>query len=439
MLPLVSFEARKDELPALFEREISFGPEIRERTREILDAVRDRGDAALRAMTARYDGVEIEEFAVPSERGSRALADLDDELRSVLREAAANIRRFHDEQRPRSWFVEEGEGVILGQRAVPLDRAGVYVPGGTAAYPSTVLMCVVPAQVAGVEEIHLVSPPGPSGRPHPHVLAAAALLEVEHVYAVGGAQAVGALAFGTETVPAVDKIVGPGNAYVAEAKRQVFGRVDIDSMAGPSEVVVLADGAADPRFVAADLIAQAEHDERASAVLVTPSDSLARAVGEEVTASVPDLERSSTVRAALSDYSARIVTSDLAEGIQVVNELAPEHLELMVEDPWSVMPEVDHAGAIFLGAYSTEPVGDYWAGPNHVLPTGGSARYASGLGVDDFVRSQSVIQYSERRLRRDGSKIERFAREEGLTGHARAVRARLDRISERESGSTLGT
>ena len=432
MLPLVEFDARHERLPAVFEREATFGPDIQERAAEILADVRREGDEAVRRLTARFDEVELSELRVGDEKRADALANLDASFRSILEEAAENVRRFHARNQPESWFTEEGDRVVLGSRVVPLERAGIYVPGGTAAYPSTVLMCAVPAQVAGVEEIHLVSPPGPDGLPHPRVLAAAELLGIEQVYPIGGAQAIGALAYGTESVPSVDKIVGPGNAYVAAAKQQVFGRVDIDSVAGPSEIVVLADETADPAYVAADLIAQAEHDERASAVLVTPSRALAERTLSHVEDQLEGLARAAVARAALTDFSARILTADVAEAVEAVNELAPEHLELHVAKPWETMTEIRHAGAMFLGPYSTEPVGDYWAGPNHVLPTGGTARYASALGVEDFVRSQSIIGYSRERLERDGPKIQRFAREEGLTAHAQAVRVRLDDAPDEE-------
>ena len=290
-------------------------------------------------------------------------------------------------------------------------------------------MNVVPAQVAGVEEIHLVSPPGPSGRPHALVLAAAHILGLKHVYSVGGAQAVAALAYGTETIPAVDKIVGPGNIYVATAKKMVYGRVSIDSVAGPSEIVVLADKSANPRFAAADMLSQAEHDENASAILVTPDRHLAESVRDHIEEMVPTLSRRDIIEQSLETYGACIVTTSLEQAVEVVNILAPEHLELLVEDPWRVMPGIRHAGAIFIGPYSSEPVGDYFAGPNHVLPTGGSARYASALGVDDFIRKQSIIQYTKDRLDKTGPSIVEFANAEELTAHARAIEVRLSERS----------
>ncbi len=425
LLPIVSYAERAERLHAVLGRDASFDPAVDDAARGIIDEVRRDGDAALLRLTERFDGVRPDPLKVSAAALDHALGSTDAELRAIIEEAAANVRRFHEGQRERSWFTEDGDGVVLGQRIVAMDRVGLYVPGGTAAYPSSVLMNVIPALVAGVEELHLVSPPGEDGLPHPLVLATARLLGVEHVYAVGGAQAIAALAFGTETIPAVDKIVGPGNAYVAAAKKLVYGTVAIDSIAGPSEIVVLADDTADARFVAADLLSQAEHDARASAILVTPSRALAEAVQAEVEAFVPTLARRRMIEQALADYSACVVTETMEEAVAFVNELAPEHLELITADPWATMGGIRHAGAIFLGPHSPEPVGDYFAGPNHVLPTGGTARYASALGVHDFVRRQSVIAYSEARLRRVGERIARFADAEGLGAHALAVRVRL--------------
>ena len=427
MIQIVRFQDRSEKLRLIFNRSAVFNEEIDRRVRSIIDHVRGTGDAALYQLTEELDHVRISSIRVPTSDLESALNDLDPGMRKILQEAAENIRRFHEKQLRRSWFSEDGDGVILGQRYVPVQLAGVYVPGGTAAYPSSVLMTVIPAQVAGVEEVHLVSPPGSDGLPHPYVRAAAAFLGVERVFAVGGAQAVAALAFGTETIPRVDKIVGPGNAYVAAAKRLVFGEVDIDSVAGPSEIVVLADHTAEAAFVAADLLSQAEHDTRASAVLVTTSEALARRVDAELGEQLSRLPRHEIAGQSLRDYGACIVVGSLEEAVQVVNELAPEHLELLVDDPWRVMTQVRNAGAIFLGAYSPEPVGDYFAGPNHVLPTGGTARYASALSVDDFVRHQSVIAYSRERLMRTGPNIASFARAEGLEAHARSIELRLKR------------
>jgi histidinol dehydrogenase len=431
LIPIVPYAERAERLRAILDRGATFDPAVAEAARSILDRVRRDGDTAVGDFTEQFDGVRPEPLEVPAAALDAAFENLDSDLRSIIEEAADNVRRFHREQRERSWFTEDGDGVVLGQRIVPMERVGLYVPGGTAAYPSSVLMNVIPAQVAGVEEIHLVSPPradgtDEAGLPHPVVLAAARLLGVEHVYAVGGAQAVAALAFGTDTIPRVDKIVGPGNAYVAAAKKLVYGTVDIDSIAGPSEIVVLADDTADARFVATDLLSQAEHDVRASAVLVTPSRALAEAVQAEIDRLVPTLGRRAIIEQSLADYSACVVTESMEEAIAFTNDLAPEHLELITADPWATMGSIRHAGAIFLGPYSSEPVGDYFAGPNHVLPTGGTARYASALGVHDFVRRQSVIAYSERRMHAKGERIARFADAEGLGAHALAIRTRLN-------------
>ena len=428
MIPLYEYVDRATKLAAILSRSASFSAEVDAAVRDIIEAVREGGDDAVLACTERFDGVRPDPLKVPAEALEEAHAAMDGDLRRVIQTAAGNIRRFHEQQRPQSWFTDDGDGVLLGQRVVPLDRAGLYVPGGTAFYPSSLLMNAIPAQVAGVREIYLVSPPQRHGRPHPLVLATAYLLGLDHVYAVGGVQAVAALAFGTETVPAVDKIVGPGNAYVAAAKKQVFGTVDIDSIAGPSEIVVLADATADPAFVAADLLSQAEHDVRASAILVTPHRPLAEAVQQEVEQQAARLERRAIIEQSLQDYGACVVTETMEQALDLVNELAPEHLELIVEDPWATMTHVRHAGAIFLGPYASEPVGDYFAGPNHVLPTGGTARYASALSVDDFIRTQSIISYTAERLRQTGEDIMAFARSEDLTAHAHAIQVRLDHL-----------
>lgn len=429
MIPLIDYADRADRLQAVLSRSASFSDDVDASVRDILHAVRIEGDDALYRFTARFDNVELDALRVPGSTLNEALKALDDDLRRVMQDAIENIRRFHARQGPNSWFEDDGDGVMLGQRVQPLERAGLYVPGGTAAYPSSVLMNAIPAQVAGVPHIAMVSPPQDDGLPHPHIMAAAALLGLDQVYALGGAQAVGALAFGTDTVQAVDKIVGPGNAYVAAAKKQVFGRVDIDSVAGPSEIGVLADASADPGFVAADLLSQAEHDPRASALLVTPHRPLAEAVQHEIENRVTDLPRAEIIEASLTDYSACIVTDTMPQAVDMMNELAVEHLEIIVDEPWTVLSDIKHAGAIFLGPYSSEPVGDYFAGPNHVLPTGGTARYASALRVSDFVRTQSIIQYSARRLAQTGPDIVKFAEAESLQAHADAIRERLDHIN----------
>ena len=426
MIPVLSYSQRGTYLSTILNRQASFDPRVDAAVSDIIHAVQARGDDAVLDFTNQFDRVRPAALRIPADSIQQAFASLPSRLHSILEEAAANIRRFHEKQLPESWYMEDGDGVILGQRVVPIEKVGVYVPGGTAFYPSSLLMNVIPAQVAGVEEIHLVSPPQPDGVPHALVLGAAHFLGIHNVYACGGAQAVAALAHGTATIPRVDKIVGPGNVYVATAKKQVFGTVDIDSVAGPSEIVVLADQTADPRHVAADLLSQAEHDERASAILVTPNRLLAHSVQRHIENLVPQLSRKSILETSLKTYSACIVTETLDQALELVNELAPEHLELIVASPWSIMTKIRHAGAIFLGPYSTEPVGDYFAGPNHVLPTGGTARYASALSVDDFIRKQSIIHYTRERLLKTGDKIIDFANAEGLSAHALAVSTRLD-------------
>ena len=425
MIPIV--DRTDDRLDAILSRDATFSDAVDATVDDILAQVNDDGDAAVQALTERFDGVRPDPMKVPRDVLATAEDALDDTLRSVIAQAADNIRRYHEKQVQESWFTDDGDGVILGQRVVPMERVGLYVPGGTAFYPSSLLMNAIPAQVAGVEDIHLVSPPQEDGRPHPLVLATAAFLGLEHVYAVGGAQAVGALAYGTETVPGVDVIVGPGNAYVAAAKKKVYGRVAIDSVAGPSEIGILADATADPEFVAADLLSQAEHDERASALLVTPHRPLAEAVQDHVEQMVPTLPRADVIRTSLRDYGACVVTDSMDDAVDTINDLAVEHLEILVEDPWATMTRIRHAGAIFLGPYASEPVGDYFAGPNHVLPTGGTARHASALSVDTFIRKQSVISYTEDRLRETGDAIATFAEAEDLQAHAEAIRVRLRR------------
>ena len=428
-LPLV---AAADRAPVVhrFHHRGADDEQVREAARALLADVRERGDAALLDAAERFDGCRPDPLFATADELDAALADLDPPLRKSLELAIANVRRFHEKQRRDSWFTEDGDGVVLGQRMVPVDRAGLYVPAGTAPLPSSLIMTVVAAQAAGVREVIVATPPAAAGRPHPTILATARLLGAGRVLASGGAQVIGALAYGTGTVPAVDVVAGPGNAYVAAAKREVFGRVGIDSVAGPSEIAVLADETADPRFVAADLLSQAEHDREAAAVLVTPSRALAERVRAEVDALLETLPRRDQLDAALQNgASACIVTRSLEGAVDVVNELAPEHLELLCADPWAVMGKIRHAGAIFLGPYAPEPVGDYLAGPNHVLPTGGTARYASPLGVDTFMRRQSVIAYSADRLREAGPHVVRLAHAEGLAAHAAAVTVRLDALS----------
>jgi len=399
--------------------------EQRKAVLEILENVEKDGDKALRYYTEKFDGVLLDGLKVTDSDFQEAYQKLDANLVLIIKEAAENIRDYHSRQVKQSWMTMKDNGTILGQKVTPLDAVGVYVPGGKAAYPSSVLMNVIPAQVAGVERIVMVSPPGKDGTIPAGVLVAADILGVKEIYKVGGAQAVGALAFGTETIKPVDKIVGPGNIFVALAKREVYGNVDIDMIAGPSEIVVLADETALPNEIAADLLSQAEHDERASSILVTPSMQLAEAVSEEVERQLILLTREAIARASINDFGAIYVTGDLDEAIKVVNELAPEHLEIVTEEPMEQVGKIKHAGAIFIGRYSSEPVGDYFAGPNHVLPTNGTARFSSPLSVDDFTKKSSIISYSKQAIEENGPKIAAFARLEGLEAHARAVEERL--------------
>ena len=423
MLPVVPFCERREKLERLFGRSALFGDRIDEAVRRIVEEVRSRGDAAVLDYTERFDGVRPASLRVDVARLAEAHACLDDALRGILVEAADNIRRFHEKQLRASWFDTEEDGAGLGQRYVPIERAGVYVPGGTAAYPSSVLMNVIPAQVAGVEHLYLASPPGPDGLPHPLVLAAAHVLGVDRVFAAGGAQAIAMFAFGTETVPRVDKITGPGNAYVATAKKQVYGMVDIDSVAGPSEIVVLADSEADPRFAAADLLAQAEHDVDASAVLLTTSKRLARWVAAEVSRQLETLTTREVASKSIARNSAVIVVSSSDEAMELANRFAPEHLSVP-DASW--LDSVKNAGSIFVGSWSPEAAGDYASGPNHVLPTGGGATLRGGLSVLDYVKIISVQELNEKSLRALAPAITTLARAEGLEAHARSIEARLD-------------
>jgi histidinol dehydrogenase len=391
----------------------------------IIEAVRNQGDAALKQYTETFDGVALTSLLVSEEEKKEAYGQISDEMLAVIREAAANIRDYHERMVQQSWMVTKEDGTILGQKITPLDAVGVYVPGGTAAYPSSVLMNVIPAQVAGVKRIVMVSPPQKDGKLPAGVLVAANELGIKEVYKVGGAQAIAALAYGTETIQSVDKIVGPGNIYVALAKREVFGQVDIDSIAGPSEIVVLADGTARANEVAADLLSQAEHDMRASSILVTTSMALAKEVAGEVEKQLETLPRKEIAQASINDYGAIYVADTMEQAVQVVNDLAPEHLEVMTEKPMELLGSIRHAGAIFLGRYSSEPVGDYFAGPNHVLPTNGTAKFSSALSVDAFIKKSSIISYSQTALEQNHAKIAAFARLEGLEAHARAVESRF--------------
>ena len=409
-------------------------PEILARTEDTRDVsgivagiigdVRKNGDAALLRYAREFDGAELDALEVPRERLDGALVDLDPALRSVLEEAAENIRSFHRRQVQNGFVVSEQNGVVLGQKVTPVDRAGVYIPGGTAPLPSTVLMDCIPAKIAGCPEIVVVSPPTCGGDISPAILAASRIAGADRVFRCGGAQAVAALAYGTESVPKVDKIVGPGNAFVAEAKRQVFGLVGIDMIAGPSEILVIADGNSDARHLAADLLSQAEHDKNACAVLITDSAFIAQAVAGELEAQLASLPRREIARASLEANGRIILTRDIPEAIRIANALAPEHLELCVDNPFDYLDQVKNAGSIFLGRSCPEAVGDYFAGANHTLPTSGTARFSSPLSVEDFVKKSQFIYYSGSALSAASGKIAAFARQEGLEGHARSALAR---------------
>ena len=395
---------------------------------EILLAVKERGDAAVIAYTNQYDGASLtkEQLAVTEEEIKEAYAQVDQGLLCVMQRALESIRAYHEKQLKTSWFDSSADGVILGQKLTALDAVGVYVPGGKAVYPSSVFMNVIPAKVAGVGKIVMTTPPGADGKIAPFTLVAAREAGVDQIYKAGGAQAIGALAFGTETIPKVDKIVGPGNIYVALAKKAVFGHVSIDSIAGPSEILVLADETANPRFVAADLLSQAEHDEMASAILITTSETLAGDVAKEAKRFAQTLQRREIIERSLENYGCIFVADTMEAAIAAANEIASEHLEILTKNPFEVMTKIRHAGAIFLGEYASEPLGDYLAGPNHVLPTNGTAKFFSPLGVDDFVKKSSIISYSREALEAVSKDIIQFAECERLTAHANSIRVRFE-------------
>ena len=393
---------------------------------EILSTVRREGDAALFRYTARFDKADLTSLAVTAEEIEEAVAAVEPRFLEILEKAAANIRKFHQQQVRGSFILNDEEGIVIGQKVIPVDRAGLYVPGGTAAYPSTVLMDAIPAKIAGCREVVMVTPPGRDGKVNPVILAAAKIAGIDRIFKVGGAQAVAALAFGTESVPKVDKIVGPGNAYVAEAKRQVYGLVSIDMIAGPSEILIVADGNTDPRSAAADLLSQAEHDKMASAVLVTDSAELAAAVQAELEVQIPLLERAEIARASIDDNGKIIVAPNLDVAIDIANEIAPEHLELCVDNPFDYLDRIRHAGSIFMGRNCPEALGDYFAGPNHTLPTSGTAKFSSPLSVDDFVKKTQYTYYTREALAKVAEDVAFFARKEGLTAHAKSAVIRLE-------------
>ncbi|MBQ7117452.1 MAG: histidinol dehydrogenase [Clostridia bacterium] len=401
-------------------------PDVSDIVSGIIENVKANGDKAVFEYTAKFDRAELSSLEVTREEIEEALTLVEPRFLKILETAAANIRKFHSKQVRNSFIISEDNGIVTGQKITPVERAGLYVPGGTAAYPSTVLMDSIPAKIAGVKEMCIVTPPNSKGKINPVILAAASIAGVDRIFKVGGAQAIAALAYGTESIPKVDKIVGPGNAFVAEAKKQVYGLVSIDMIAGPSEILVVADGKSNPAYVAADLLSQAEHDKNASAVLVTESLDLAEKVSAELEKQIPMLERQEIARASIDNNGKIIVAETLTQGIDIANELAPEHLELCVDNPFDYLDSVKNAGSIFMGRYCPEALGDYYAGPNHTLPTGGTARFSSPLSVDDFVKKSQFTYYTKEALFAVAEDVGFFAEKEGLTAHAKSAVIRLD-------------
>lgn len=393
---------------------------------EIIENVRENGDKAVNEYTVKFDGKAPEKTEITADEIDSLIEKCDKNYISTVKKAAANISDFHKRQIQQSWMTAKNNGVIMGQRIRGLKRVGIYVPGGTAAYPSSVLMNAIPAKIAGVEEIIMCTPPQKDGTPNPNIIAAAKIAGVDRIFLMGGAQAIAALAYGTETVPKVDKIVGPGNIFVATAKKLLYGTVDIDMIAGPSEILIIADDSADPKFLAADLMSQAEHDRLASSILLTDSLDIAEKTKQELSAQMEKLSRKEMIESSLDNFGAIIVCSDMSQATQFANELAPEHLEVCCNNPMEYIGKLDNAGSVFLGNYSPEPLGDYFAGPNHVLPTSGTARFFSPLSVDSFIKKSSFIYYTESALKNDAQDVIRFADTEGLTAHANSIKVRFD-------------
>ena len=421
-------DTKKNLLEDLLKRSPNNYGQYEASVKEILDKVKEEKDAAVFAYTAKFDGAELtaDTIEVTDAEIEEAYAQVDDTLLTVIRKAKDNIESYHAKQRQNSWFDSKPDGTILGQKITPLHRVGVYVPGGKAVYPSSVLMNVMPAKVAGVDEIIMVTPPGKNGKVSPNTRVAAKEAGVDKIYKVGGAQAIAALAYGTESIPKVDKIVGPGNIYVALAKKAVYGHVSIDSIAGPSEILVVADETANPRYVAADLLSQAEHDELASAILVTTSEKLAHEVSDQVDGFLKELSRAEIISKSLDNYGYILLADTMEDVIDVANEIASEHLEIQTKNPFEVMTKIRNAGAIFIGEYASEPLGDYFAGPNHILPTNGTAKFFSPLSVDDFIKKSSIISYSREALQKVHKDIESFAKAEQLTAHANSIHVRFE-------------
>lgn len=425
----LNYETKTNLLEDLLQRSPNQYTQYESRVLEILEHVKNEKDQAVFDYTKQFDGADItaDTITVTKEEIAQAYDLVDESLVEIIRKAKENIRIYHEKQKQYSWFDSKPDGTMLGQKVTALQRVGVYVPGGKAVYPSSVLMNVIPAKVAGVEEIVMVTPPGKDGKINPNTLVAANEAGVDVVYKVGGAQAIAALAYGTDSIPKVDKIVGPGNIYVALAKKAVYGHVSIDSIAGPSEILVIADETVNPRYVAADLLSQAEHDELASAILVTTSETLAKEVSKQVEVFVEELSRTEIMKKSLENYGYILVADTMEEVIDIANEISSEHLEIMTANPYDVMMRVRNAGAIFIGEYSSEPLGDYFAGPNHVLPTNGTAKFFSPLGVDDFIKKSSIIAYSKEALEAIHSDIEQFAEAEKLTAHANSIKVRFEK------------
>ena len=422
-------ETKKDILTDLLKRSPSNYGKYEQTVSEIVEKVKTEGDEAVFAYTKKYDNFELtpENIRVTREEIEEAYGQIDGELADVYRRAADNIRDFHAKQLRNSWFDARPDGTILGQRVTPIEKAGVYVPGGKAAYPSSVLMNIIPAKVAGVKQIIMTTPCNKEGKVNPGTLVAADIAGADMIFKVGGAQAIAAMAFGTRSIPRVDKITGPGNIFVALAKKAVYGHVSIDSVAGPSEILVIADETANPRYVAADLLSQAEHDELASAILITDSRELAKKVSEQVAIFTDELARKEIIQKSLDNYGYILLVRDMEEAVAAANEIASEHLEILTKNPFDTMTKIQNAGAIFLGEYSSEPLGDYFAGPNHILPTNGTAKFFSPLNVDDFLKKSSIISYSRKALEKAHKDIEAFAESEGLTAHANSVKVRFER------------
>ncbi len=410
----------------IFSRDLSSTKHVESTVTEIINQVKERKDAALYEYCEKFDKAVLSSLQVSDEEIEEAVASVDPKFLEILEKAAKNIHSFHSRQVRNSFMINDKEGVVIGQKILPIEKVGLYVPGGTAAYPSSVLMNCIPAKIAGCKEIVMVTPPSKDGSVNPVILAAAKIGGVKKVFKVGGAQAIAALAYGTETIPAVDKIVGPGNAFVAEAKKQVFGKVAIDMIAGPSEILVIADGTCNPIYVAADLLSQAEHDRMASAVLVTDSEGLAQGVAQELERQIPLLTRQEIARTSIDNNGKIIITESIAQAVDVANSIAPEHLEICVDDPFRYLDQIKHAGSIFMGKYCPEALGDYLAGPNHTLPTSGTARFSSPLSVDDFVKKTQFTYYTEDALRAVSRDIHFFANQEGLGAHAKSAVIRFD-------------